>query len=187
MAGRTFDKVVVLGGHMGAYDADVHPWLQAEKDFIKLILEAGTPLLGVCLGAQLLADAAGGAAFRSASTEVGLLDIELTEPGAADPAVSAIDGPVVVWHHDTFDLPPGAKLLARTADYPHAFRVGSGLGVQFHPEVTAEMWEGWVAAAGSEELREAGIDPEAFAETLRADADRLRSQAVAFFRTWLEE
>jgi GMP synthase (glutamine-hydrolysing) len=187
LAGRTWDKVVVLGGHMGAYDVDTHPWLRTEKDFIKLQLDAGTPLLGVCLGSQLLAEAAGGAAYRSSSTEAGLLELEHTVAGAEDGAVAAIDGAVVVWHHDTFDLPPGAELLARTADYPHAFRVGSALGVQFHPEVTPGMWEGWVAMGGTAELEAAGVDPERIAATLREDADRLRTQAVAFFRAWLEE
>ena len=186
-AGGSWDKVVVLGGHMGAYDVDTHPWLRAEKTFIKDQLDAGTPLLGICLGSQLLAEAAGGSAYRSDGTEVGLLSLEHTKRGAQDPVMAAIDGAVVVWHHDTFDLPPGAELLAQTADYPHAFRVGSGLGVQFHPEVTPEMWEGWVAASGTDELEAAGLDPDGFAATLRADAGRLRTQAVAFFRTWLEE
>ena len=187
LAGRRWDKVVVMGGHMGAYDVDAHSWLRAEKAFIKDQLAAGTPLLGICLGSQLLAEAAGGSAYRSDRTEVGLLSLQHTADGAEDAAVAAIDGAVVVWHHDTFDLPPAAELLARTNDYPHAFRVGSGLGVQFHPEVTPEMWDGWVAAAGTEELESAGLDPDRFAEALRADAGRLRTQAVAFFRTWLEE
>lgn len=182
-----WDRVVVLGGHMGAYDTADHPWLATEKAFMKHQLAMNTPLLGVCLGSQLLAEVAGGAAYRAAGTEAGLLTVEPTEAGADDPAISAIDGPVVVWHHDTFDLPPDAVLLAATADYPHAFRVGSALGVQFHPEVTPGMWQEWVAVAGTDELKASGVDPDDMARRISEEAPRLRRQAVAFFRTWLEE
>ena len=182
-----WDKVILLGGHMGAYEVDAYPWLMAEKDFIKLQLETGTSVLGVCLGAQLVADVIGGRAFRAKDTEAGMLTIQRTEAGRIDPVLSAIDGPVVSWHHDTFDLPPEAELLAHTDDYPHAFRYGSALGVQFHPEVTPGMFRGWVAMAGPEELEEAGLDPVAFAGDLDVQAGRLRHQAVDFFRTWLEE
>ncbi|NNL69455.1 MAG: glutamine amidotransferase [Acidimicrobiia bacterium] len=182
-----WDRIVVLGGHMGAYDTAEHPWLDIEKAFLSDQLAADTPLLGVCLGSQLLAEVAGGAAYRAPTTEAGLLTVQPTVTGAADPTLSAIDGPVVVWHHDTFDLPPEAELLAATADYPHAFRVGSALGVQFHPEVTPAMWQDWVAAAGTDELVASGIDPDDMARRISEEAPRLRRQAVRFFSTWLEE
>lgn len=185
--GRAFDKVIVLGGHMGVYDTDVHPWLEAEKEFIRSQLEEETPVLGVCLGSQLVAEAAGGSAYRAPDTEAGLFEIQLTEAGSHDNTVAAIDGAVVVWHHDTFDLPPGAELLARTTRYPHAYRVGSALGVQFHPEVTPEMWKAWVAAAGTAELVEAGVEPAELGARVEAESGRLRAQAVRFFRAWLEE
>ncbi len=182
-----FDKVVVLGGHMGAYEMDEYPWLATEKEFIRLHLADDTPLLGVCLGAQLVADVIGGRACRSADTEAGLITLRRTEAGEADATVAAIDGPVVVWHNDTFDLPADAELLALTDGYPHAFRYGSALGVQFHPEVTPEMWRGWVAKVGTDDLVEAGVDPDELERRITAEAARLRTQAVAFFRSWLEE
>lgn len=172
---------------MGAYDEGDHPWLTAEKEFIRMQLADETPLLGVCLGSQLLADVIGGRAYRSEGTEAGFITLQRTEAGRADETVSAIDGPVVSWHHDTFDLPPGADLLAFTGGYPQAFRYGSALGVQFHPEVTPEMWRRWVAMAGTDDLVEAGVDPEAFSQRLTDESERLRDQAVSFFRAWLEE
>ncbi|MDH3607421.1 MAG: gamma-glutamyl-gamma-aminobutyrate hydrolase family protein [Acidimicrobiia bacterium] len=182
-----YGKVIVLGGHMGAYQEDEYPWLLAEKDFIKLTLERQTPLLGVCLGAQLIADVAGGRAYRADTTEAGFIELQSTSAGQGDATVAAISGPVVAWHHDTFDLPDGADLLATTGEFPHAFRYGSALGVQFHPEVTPEMFAGWLAMEGTAELEGAGVDPETFTRRLAEDADALRAQAVKFFRTWLEE
>jgi GMP synthase (glutamine-hydrolysing) len=182
-----WEKVIVLGGHMGAYDVEDLPWLEDEKAFIKQRIAAGTPLLGVCLGAQLIADVGGGRAFRADRTELGMVTIQPTETGSTDPVLANIDGPVVAWHHDTFELPPEAELLGVTDDYPHAFRLGSALGVQFHPEVTPDMFRTWASLAAEGELEGAGVDPESFARDLDADSDRLRRQAVAFFRTWLEE
>ena len=96
-------------------------------------------------------------------------------------------GPVAAWHSDTFDLPPDARVLAHTDDYPHAFRYGSALGVQLHPEATPELWEVWTDQEGTDDLSEAGLDPSAFQGELDDDRERLRSQAVAFFRAWLDE
>ncbi len=182
-----FDKIVVLGGHMGAYEVDEYPWLATEKEFIRLHLADETPLLGVCLGSQLVADVIGGRAYRSPETEAGLITLQPTGAGAADATVAAIEGPVVAWHNDTFELPADAELLAFTDGYPHAFRHGSALGVQFHPEVTPEMWRGWIQKVGTGDLVEAGVDPEELERRISTEASRLRSQAVAFFRSWLEE
>jgi len=182
-----WDKVVLMGGHMGAYEVTDHPWLVIEKEFIRTQLAEETPVLGVCLGAQLLADVVGGRAFPSTGTEVGFITLQRTEAGETDAVVTAIDGPVVTWHHDTFELPPEAELLAFTSDYPHAFRYGSAFGVQFHPELTPEMWSSWMSTFGTDDLVEAGLHPDEFASRLANESGRLRNQAVTFFRTWLEE
>lgn len=182
-----FDRVVVLGGDMGAYDEDEYPWLVGEKAFLSEALAAETPVLGVCLGSQLIADVIGGRAYRAETPEVGLVSLGLTPDGESDPTLGEISGPVAAWHHDTFDLPPSALVLATTDSYPHAFRYGSALGVQFHPEVTPELWKEWTDRIGTSELSNAGLDPEAFHTRLVEDSDRLRKQAIAFFRSWLEE
>jgi len=182
-----WDKVIVLGGHMGAYEIDAYPWLVAEKQFLKGQLAEETPVLGVCLGSQLLADVIGGRAYLGSGKEIGFLSLQRTEAGERDPTMAALDGTVVAWHQDTFDLPDGAELLAFTGQYPHAFRFGSAMGVQSHPELTPEMWAGWMAAEGSADLEDAGLDPADFAQRLADESERLRRQAVAFFRSWLEE
>lgn len=184
---QEFDRVVVLGGHMGAYDEAEYPWLTEEKVFIGETLKADTPVLGVCLGSQLIADVIGGRAYKAADVEVGLVSLDVTHAGAADASIREITGSVAAWHGDTFDLPPEAEILARTERHPHAFRFGSALGVQFHPEVTPEMWKVWTEKVGTDELSEAGIDPVAFQEELHGERERLRKQAVAFFSSWLTE
>jgi len=183
----SWDKVVVLGGHMGAYETEKYPWLVAEKGFLKEQLAAETPVLGVCLGSQLIADVIGGRAYLGDGKEIGFVELQRTEAGESDPAVSALDGPVVAWHQDTFDLPADAEVLAFTGAYPHAYRYGSALGVQAHPELTPEMWAGWMAEEGTGDLEDAGLNPAEFNQRLADESDRLRNQAVAFFRTWLEE
>ncbi len=164
-----------------------YPWLVGEKKCIRQNLEANTPVLGICLDSQLIADVIGGRAYQAADTEVGLVSLDMTPDGATDFSLAEITGPVAAWHGDTFDLPPDARVLARTDGYPHAFRYGSALGVQFHPEVTPELWEVWTDQEGTDDLSEAGLDPSAFQGELDDDRERLRSQAVAFFRAWLNE
>lgn len=182
-----FERVVVLGGHMGAYEEQRYPWLVEEKVFIQQALAEETPVLGVCLGSQLIADVIGGRTFKAPQVEVGLVSLDFTEAGAADPSMREIGGTVAAWHGDTFTLPSDAHLLARTEDHPHAFRYGSALGVQFHPEVTPEMWRTWTDKVGTGDLSGAGLDPEAFQQGLAEEQERLRKQAVAFFRSWLLE
>ncbi len=155
-----FDKVVVLGGHMGAYDEAEYPWLVGEKKYIRQNLDVNTPVLGICLGSQLIADVIGGRAYQAADTEVGLVSLDMTPEGAVDSSLAEITGPVAAWHGDTFDLPLDARVLARTDDYPHAFRYGSALGVQFHPEVTPELWKIWTDQEGTDDLTKPGSIPQ---------------------------
>ena len=132
------DVLVVLGGPMGALDDAEHPGLRAERALIGQCVEQAVPVLGVCLGAQLLAAALGADVRRGPVLEVGAGTVQLTAAGLADPVVGPAgpDLPVVHWHQDTFDLPPGAELLAASAHYAHqAFRVGRSYGLQFHVEL----------------------------------------------------
>ena len=137
-----FDRLVVMGGPMGIYDEDDHPWLAVEKDLLRAAVAAGKCIVGVCLGAQLLADVLGARVYRNPHREIGWLPIELTPEGIADPVFGPLAPGLTVyhWHGDTFPLPPGALHLARSAGCEHqAFLYGGRiLGLQFHLETTAE-------------------------------------------------
>jgi GMP synthase (glutamine-hydrolysing) len=134
----SMDALVVMGGPMGALDDLAHPQLPAERDLIAECARRSTPVLGVCLGAQLLAAALGGAVYPGPAPEIGLGTVQLTEDGRRDPVLGP-DGPelaVLHWHQDTFELPAGATLLASSAQYRHqAFRAGTAYGLQFHVEI----------------------------------------------------
>ena len=181
------DGVIVLGGSMGAYEEDDHPWLVAEKGWIADLVADEVPLLGICLGAQLLADAVGGRAFRAeGQVEAGVYPLHLTPAGRSDPVMPHAGERVFAVHGDTFELPPDATLLARTDDYVHAFRVGSALGVQFHPETDADTAIGWARSLVAPVLRRAGTTLGHFTAQLRSAEADLDTDAHRFFDAWLD-
>lgn len=141
------DATIVLGGGMHADQEELHPWLVPELRFIEAELERGAPLLGVCLGAQLVARAAGGRVLRAPSPEVGWHVVELTDAGREDSVLSAAPPrfEAFQWHHYTWEL-PAADELARGGGLSQAYRLGTApaWGVQFHPEVTAGQIERWM-------------------------------------------
>lgn len=139
------DAVVVLGGAMHPDQDDEHPWLPEEAQVLRELLERDTPILGVCLGAQMLARAAGGAVFPASEPEVGWHEVEVLEPG--DPLLGPLPRrfDAFEWHAYTFEPPPGALELARSARATQGFRLGRAWAVQFHPEVTADQVEAWIA------------------------------------------
>jgi GMP synthase-like glutamine amidotransferase len=141
------DGLVVMGGPLGAYEEDRYPFLHKECELLGAVARFGKPLLGVCLGAQLLAKALGARVFPGHGPEIGFGSIELTPTGREDPLFAGADHslPVFHWHGDTFTLPEGAELLASSQMYPHqAFRFGShAYGLQFHIEPDAHVWSAW--------------------------------------------
>ena len=141
------DAVIVLGGGMHPDEDERHGWLRPELEYLSGLIEHGTPVLGVCLGSQLLARAAGASVFRSAESEVGWVPVELTEAAATDPVAASLPErfDAFQWHHYTHELPAGAVELARSRVCTQAFRLGRAWGVQFHPEVRAAQVEAWLA------------------------------------------
>jgi GMP synthase (glutamine-hydrolysing) len=138
---------VVMGGPMGVYDTSDHPWLVSEKNWLAGAVEAGLPVLGVCLGSQLLAAALGATVTTGETPEIGIGRVTLGREGRADPLLGPEgDGlPVVHWHGDTFAIPDGAVHLASSDRYENqAFRYGERVyGLQFHLEVDDEVAAGW--------------------------------------------
>ena len=170
------DGLISFGGAQSAVDLDAEPALRAEADLLARAVERGVPVLGLCLGAQLLARALGAPVRRSGRT-VAWLRLERLPGANGDPLVSALP-PVVSalhWNEDVFDLPPGAvELLGPRVEGVEAFRAGtSAYGLQFHPEVDASVLEGWYADYG-DWLAEAGV---AERDARAADAAHQRAQA----------
>lgn len=180
--------VVVLGGPVGAYEAASYPFLAAETALIARRLGAGKRVLGLCLGAQLMAQALGARVFPSGAKEIGWAPVVLTAAGRAGPLAALDRGPVLHWHGDTFDLPRGALHLAATdATLNQAFAwERHGLGLQFHVETTARGLERWYVGHAVE-LAQAGL----CVPQLRAEAARHAPALVAAGRraigAWLDQ
>lgn len=184
-----FTALVVLGGEMGAYDEDAFPWLVEEKAAIRRAHEQGMPMLGICLGPQLISDALGGSAYLADTPpEVGIVEPALTEAGRADPVLRHLDRPVVAFHQDTWEPPPGATLLARTDRYNHAFRLGTTVGIQSHPEATPEIVEEWMAHRGARSMMErAGVVSDDLRDAIHRSGSVQRDMARRLFGAWVEE
>jgi GMP synthase (glutamine-hydrolysing) len=140
--------VLVFGGAMHADQDQHHPWLREENMFLQRLLDLHRPVLGICLGAQLLAKAAHARVYPAAEAEIGWHPVELTHAAADDPLLGRLPErfDAFQWHYYTHDLPAGAVELARGQVCTQAFRLGdSAWGVQFHPEVTLTQIESWVS------------------------------------------
>lgn len=163
----SWDAIMVFGGAMHPDQDAEHHWLAGETAFIESALGAGVPLLGVCLGAQLVARAAGARVGPARKPEVGWSDVDVNEEGVRDPLLRVLPPRVRAfqWHYYGFDLPSGATELATSPAARQAFRLGDRTwGVQFHPEVEQHMLDAWFAA-GAAELP-------APLEVVRAETDR---------------
>jgi GMP synthase (glutamine-hydrolysing) len=179
-----YDGLIFLGGPMSANDPLPH--LRTEMGVIERAVTAGTPVLGVCLGAQLIAGALGARVYRNAQPEIGWFDIHLAKGAAGDPVFTGLQQPETVfhWHSDTFDLPAGAQLLARSdRTERQAFRFGRAVyGLQFHLEVTPQMIVDWcVQDENCGDMRELGEPPDP-----QFNRARLNEAARLVFGQWCD-
>jgi GMP synthase-like glutamine amidotransferase len=136
------DMLIIMGGPMGVYEEAVLPWMKEEKTFIKTCIAADKTVLGICLGAQLLAEALGAKVYPHHTKEIGFFPALKTMAAEKDKLFNNLpeEWPVFHWHGDTFDLPEGAALLFKTdACKNQAYRKGKCIGLQFHPEVNEKL------------------------------------------------
>ena len=178
------DLLVVLGAPIGAHEDDLYPFLEAELSLIRRRLASGRPILGLCLGAQLIARALGAEVRPGPAKEIGWAPVTLTEAGLAGPLRHLGAEPVLHWHGDAFALPEGAVRLAFTEICPNqAFSKGpTVLGIQFHPEAAAAGFERWLIGHAAE-IAGAGLSP----NDLRRDAQLHGPAAAERGRRMLEE
>ena len=177
---REYQLIAYLGSEFATFDDSV-PFVQRESELIREAARHDVPMLGLCFGGQLMARALGGESFRSKRPEIGWLRVRTRDPELIS------EGPWFEWHFDSFALPPGAKLLADTEAGPQAYVIGRGLGLQFHPEVTPEIVDGWVRG-----LREAGdgddggVDLDAIVEETVGRLPAVRLATMKLFDRFLE-
>ena len=144
----SYDAVMVFGGSQHPDQDDRFPWLGREEGFLREVLAGDVPVIGVCLGAQMLARAAGASVGPASAPEIGWLDVSLTTDGVTDPVLGVLPGRAAAfqWHHYAFALPPNATALAESDICLQAFRLDGqpAWGIQFHAEVTEAMISDWV-------------------------------------------
>jgi GMP synthase (glutamine-hydrolysing) len=185
------DLLIVLGGPIGVYDQLDYPFLKDEISLIAQRLAARKPTLGVCLGAQMMAAALGARVYPGQQgAEIGWFPLQ-APPNSETPAwfkpLLASGLSVFHWHGDTFDLPPNARPLAMSERYENqAFTIGDfALGLQFHPEVSAEGLESWYVGHACE-LHQKGIEIAALRSAALHLAPALQQAAARFWRLWLD-
>ena len=163
-----YDAVLVCGGTANTHETDRYPWLDHERELLVEAIDRGVPTIGLCLGAQLLTEAAGGTVYRTSTSEVGWHEVDVDAAAAGDPVLGALPRRFMAlqWHSYGCELPEHAVELARNEVCPQAFRIGDAAwATQFHIEVTRDILLDW-EREGREELERQGIDHERFARDL---------------------
>jgi len=185
--------LIVLGGPMNVEEQGHRPHLKTELRAIETALRQDKPVLGICLGAQLLAHVLGAPVRRHRQAEIGWYDVAATDAGRADPVLGAIGAsrPIFQWHNYTFEVPRDAQHLARSGTCENqAFRYGSGAyGFQFHLEADRALIERWLAHPRyREELREAALaqDAEAIRARTAVEIEAMQATAEAVFNPFLD-
>jgi GMP synthase (glutamine-hydrolysing) len=182
------DLLIVLGGPIGAYDDVLYPFLKDEIALIERRIAAGMPVLGLCLGAQLMARALGARVYPAGFKEIGWAPVRLSEAGRESCLAALRGDPVLHWHGDTFDLPAGATHLASTERTPNqAFALGRhALALQFHIETTARGLERWYVGHALEIASTKSTDVAGLRAAARRHAGALADTGGRVLSVWLE-
>lgn len=179
-----FDLVVLMGSVRSVADKDsISAWVHDELGEIRRAVDADRPVLGVCFGGQLIADALGGSVEVSPEVEIGWFELEPLD-GAPDVIGK---GPWFEWHHDRFHPPAQAEVLARNTSSTQLIRIGRTVGTQFHPEVDEAHVKGFLTDAAEEYLAEVGIVPEAMLAEMRDMEAGNTERCHAFVDWFLDE
>jgi len=188
-----YDGLVILGGPMSVNDTHNHPHLKTEVELVRRAIDRQTPILGICLGAQLIAKALGADVGRSPETEIGWYDVEPTAAAASDPLLCHFGKPerIFQWHADAFELPAGAINLATSPNCTNqAFRWGDRVyGLQFHLEVDEHLIERWLRVpVHQEELRklQGKVDPDTIRHETPHRIERTRQLSQLVFRSFID-
>lgn len=179
------DLLIMMGGPMGVYEADVYPWINCQKNRLARRLEVGRPTLGVCFGAQMMAAALGADVYAGPVKEVGFHPVHVRANALGGPLRHLVDVPILHWHGDSFTLPDNVEWLASSNAYDHqAFRRGDNiLALQFHAEMGMDArFDAWIKE-WPESVTEAGGDE----DSLRAAHDEFGPGAVAAGQAMLGE
>jgi GMP synthase (glutamine-hydrolysing) len=181
------DLVIVLGGPIGVYESETYPFITAEIAAVAARIASNRPILGICLGAQLMAAALGARVAPGPVKEIGYAPLTLTEAGQASLLAALGASPVLHWHGDNCELPAGCECLASTPHCPvQAFtRTPAQLALQFHLETEPERFEAWLVGH-TVELGKAGIDPRKLREEAHRIGPNLREVGSGVLAMWLD-
>ncbi len=188
-----YEALIILGGPMNTDQIEEHPNLRAEVELIQEAVKKQMSVLGICLGAQLLAKALGGSVVRNTKREIGWSDVSLTKDGEGDSVLAsfASQQQVFQWHEDGIELPPGAVHLAKSRDSAvQAFRYGEqAYGFQFHLEVDRSLIERWLTVPANQATLKAEtgrIDPDAIRQQSEHSVAALEALSRDTFSRWIE-
>ena len=176
------DSYIVLGGHMGSYDDEKFSYLQSEKLWLKKAINENTKILGICLGSQLIADAMGGKAYLSEKIEFGFKNLDfLIEDTLFEDFKNT---KVFSWHRDTFDIPPGATLVAKT-EFPQIYIIKNTTALQFHPEIKIDLFKIWYDSDLSKQELES-YDVQSEVQYLNNNSQQLEHSMINFYSKWIK-
>jgi GMP synthase (glutamine-hydrolysing) len=175
-----YAAIVILGGYMSVYEN--LPYLNKEQELIRNAKQHQVPLLGICLGSQLIAQALDGRVYKAEQKEIGWFDVTINNEGMNDifKGIANNNMKVFQWHGDTYELPNSATLLASSDLYHQAFRIDNTIGILFHLEVTPEMIQKWIDNYGPE-MKEAGVTADVILNGKKAEFESLANNCEVVY------